>query len=601
MIRVGRRGLALVGTAVLTAGVLGVTPATVASARPNALSGLASATPFSQAQFASYATGSQVHLATLKVGANTLLGVEQAFSGVSVNSKGLGAAINDPLTGALVQTDLSSSAPNAYARGTGLEVGIGTSGNANQILLPGLAQSQAPPNGPPVTKTLLPVNIPGVLVAGVLKGIAATAYSPNFCPVGQPIAYGEGDAAGVGLLGSNPPLVTLSGNQTQTAQSQSRSDLVANPVIAGQSTADGTFGLVSTVAEHIAPVSINLGTGISVQVSVGGSGVNNPITLSTAADGQGHTKTSLVDTGTLTVKLVAAGVTTTILNVDLTQILGPNGLVVDANALPVVGPVLTLAGVTLQLAVAAPPKPIAGFPSNANATSAAFDLVKLNVGLGATQIAGLNVGHMEAAVDLPSGGIACTVPVAKTATPAAVNAGDTFVQTISVPSTSTALSDSTCDLTNIKVTDKIGVNSGSPTFTVGAISNGGVYDPTTKTITWANIGNYHPGDPPKQLTISISVPASSGSGVLMDTANVTAGLGNCNGGATGQATLIGNVGNIVISGGIILVAPSVGASGGPLARTGGAGPMIAWIGAALLAAAEVTRRMVRRARQPELS
>jgi hypothetical protein len=580
MIRFRKRGLALMGTAVLTAASVGVVPAASASTQPRALA--AASTPFTNSQFLTYATGAQVHLSAVQTAASTLANIEQAFSAVSVNSGNLSTAISDPATGALLQP--SQPAANAYGRGAGLEVGLGLpAATADQIRL-GIAEASAPPLGPVVTKTVLPINLPGILTAGVLKGIAAAAYLPTFCPVGQPLAYGEGDAAGVSVLSN---LLSLSGTQTQTAQSQSRSDLVAN--------SDGTFGLQSSVSEHIAPISVNLGTGLSLQISLGGSGVNAPITLATHADGHGNNTRALTNTGTLVISLVTPLATTNIVNVNLNTILGPAGLVVDANALPIVGALLTGLGITLKLTVAGQPHAIASFPTGPNAISAAYDLLSLDVGLGALKVAGLKVGHMETGVDLASGAISCTVPVAKVANPAVVQAGSSFTWTILIPATSTVLGASTCDLTAIRATDKISVNSGSPTFTIDSISNGGTYNASTGTITWSNLGTYHPGDPPIALKIGVSVPSGSSAGVLQDTANVTAGLGNCTGGVTGVATAIGAVQNAIIGGSVTLIAPQVTAAGTGLAATG-TGPMLPWIAAGLLLLAAVTHRVLRRAR-----
>jgi hypothetical protein len=571
------------GTLILTGAMLGVVPATQASAQPRVVAAAAS-TPYSAASFLTYATGSQVHLNAVATTASKLLGVEQAFSAVSANTGGLGTAINDPQTGALVQP--SEPGANAYGRGSGLEVGAGlTPAQQNQLQL-GLAEAKSPPISAPVTKTTLPLNLGTLLTAGVLKGIAGAAFLPSACPIGEPLAYGEGDAAGVSVLSST---VGLSSGANQTAQSVSRSDLVAN--------ADGTFGLQSTVKEILAPISINLGTGLSIQVSVGGSGINAPITLATSSDGEGHNKTTLTDTGTLVVSLVSAGVTTTLVNVNLNTILGPNGLVVDANTIPVVGALLTTLGITLDLNVAVPPKAIAGFPTGPNAVSAAFNLVSLNLGLGATQIAGLDVGHMETGVDLASGAIACSIPMAKTANPMTVTAGNTFTWSISIPASAASVADSSCDFTNITASDKISVQSGSPTFTINSISNGGTYNASTGTVTWASLPDYVPGTPPEVLTISVSVPANSPTGVLEDTATATASLGTCTGGPiTGVASLVGDVSGVHLTGSITLIGPAVtGAAGSQLPFTG-QGPELAWIAAGLLAMAEVSRRLLRRAR-----
>ncbi len=505
--------------------------------------------PFSQAQFSSFASGSEVHLGALTLGSATLASVEQAFSGVTSNSAGLTSPFSSHvIPPALIQPALGAGV-NTYARGTGLEVGLATNApTINQILLPGLAESHAPPTTAAVTKTLLPINIPGVLTAGVLKGIAATSYAATFCPVGQPLAYGEGDAAGVALLGA-PPLVGLSSNSNQTAQSQSRTDLFANP--------DSTFGMISQVQEIIAPISINLGAALSLQIAVQGTGINKPVTLQVVTDGEGHSGFQVVNnTAQVVITLVAGAVSTTLVSLSLNQLLGQGGLVID-NSTPVVGAVLSALGINLGLAIATPPQaiPVAG----ANTVAAQFNLVSLHLALnGGLQIANLNIGHMEAGVSLPTGSISCSIPVAKAANPTTVVAGQSFTWTISIPSSAADLADSACDLTHIAARDTISVNSGAPTFSVTAISNGGTFNSTTGTITWANLGNYHPGDPPILLTVTVAVPADSPAGVLQDTANVTAGLGNCTGGATGVATLIGpNLGSVVIAGTITLVAPQI--------------------------------------------
>lgn len=134
------------------------------------------------------------------------------------------------------------------------------------------------------------------------------------------------------------PLLSLSGSNANPAESQSRSDLVAN--------GDGTFGLRSTVSEEIAPVSINLGPGVAIVITMAGAVPGGPVSLSTGTDGNGHNTTLLGDNDVLAVNLVAAGVATNLLTVNPGLITGPNGLVVNANTLPVVGSLLSALGVS---------------------------------------------------------------------------------------------------------------------------------------------------------------------------------------------------------------------------------------------------------------
>jgi len=573
------------GTAILSAATVGMVPAASASAAPRALA--AAGTPFAQARFAAYGTGSEVHVDALKVGANTIANVEQAFSGNTAASGGLGGVVASPVTGALVQTDQTANAANAYGRGSGAEVGLGlTQAQKDQIQL-GIAEAHAAPPTPLITKTAIPLNIPGVLTTGLLTGRAAASYVPTFCPVGNPLAYGEGDAsAPTAVVGAAPPLVSATGAAgTQAAQSTTRTDLVAN--------ADGTFGIQNTVKEILAPLTVNLGSALQLAVTVQGNGPNSPFTVSTFNDGEGHSGVAFSNNDPV-VKIdlkLGAAPAVNLATVKLSLLAGIiNPLLGSTSALH---NTLALLGINLSIDVGVA-KPLPG--AMAGATSVAYDLLAINASLPSAglTIANVKLGHVESEVVLPSGPIACTIPVSKVSSAATVAAGNSFTWTISVPSSASLLSDSTCDLVNIRATDKISVNSGSPSFTIGAISKGGVYDTSTGTITWANLGTYHPGDTPILLTIQVNVPANSPSGVLADTANVLAGLGNCNGGVSGEATAIGAFQNAIIGGSITLIAPQITSTGG-LAATG-TGPTLPWVAAGLLVVAEATRRLLRRAR-----
>jgi hypothetical protein len=581
MIRFRRRGLAVLGAVVLSGASVAMVPAMPVSAAPRALAAVG--TPFAQASFGAYGTGSEISLKAVTLGATTLAGVEQAFSANTAASGGLKGVVASPVTGALVQTDQTANNANAYGRGSGAEVGLGlTTAQKNQIQL-GIAEAHAAPPSGLITKTAIPLNIPGLLTTGLLTGRAAAAYNSQFCPVGQPLAYGEGEAsAPTSVVGSSPPVVSGTGaSGTQAAQTTTRTDLVAN--------ADGTFGIQNTVKEIITPLTVNLGTALQIAVTVQGADANNPFSISTFNDGEGHAgvKTSNGDPViTIALKIGAAAPITlasvkrSLLAGIINPLLGSSGTLHNT---------LALLGINLSVDVGATISP--------TATSVAYDLLAINASIPAAGItvANVRVGHVESSVMLPNGPIACTVPVAKVASAPTVAAGNSFTWTILIPSSAAALSDSTCDLVHIHATDKISINSGSPSFTIGTISNGGVYNTSTGTITWADLGTYHPGTAPIQLTVMVSIPANSPNGVLADTANVTAGLGNCTGGASGEATAIGAVDNAIIGGSITLIAPAVTASGNNLATTG-SGPTLPWIAVGLLVMAEGTRRLLRRAR-----
>ncbi|HEX3425278.1 MAG TPA: hypothetical protein VHT30_04045 [Acidimicrobiales bacterium] len=592
MNRFRKRGVALLGAAVLTGFTVGVIPA-AASAAPRSLA--AQGTPFGQAGFVSYGTGSELDLSAVSGGGSTLANVDQAFSGVTAAGGTVGSgAVTSPITGAVVQPAGVPSGINATARGSGLEVGLGlTTAQANQIKL-GIAESESPPPssdgtlaGPAVAT--VPVSIPGVIQTGILHGFTATSYNSSFCPVGQPLAFGLGSAAApTSVLGTTVASPGAAASSTQTG-------LVANT--------DGTFGLETKVAETIAPLQVSLPTNpaTTITVTVQGTSPTSPVTLTAFTDGEGHSTVALGNADpTVTVAISLLGAAPLTITASLAGL--ANALNPLLGTTGTVSTVLKGLGITLSLNIGngtTITSPIPTFSNGTNAISGAYDLLALHAALGTTTLADLRLGHMEAAAALPNGSISCSVPVAKVANPANVTAPGTFTWTILIPSSTAALNDSTCDLINIKATDKISRFSGSPTFTVGTISNGGVYDSSTGTITWSNLGTYHPGDPPIALTVNMSVPADSGAGVLQDTANVSAGLGNCTGGVTGETSLIGpNLSSVVVSGSITLRAPSVAGAAGTnnTMPVTGTGPTLAWVSAGLLILAFGTRRVLRKVR-----
>jgi len=201
---------------------------------------------------------------------------------------------------------------------------------------------------------------------------------------------------------------------------------------------------------------------------------------------------------------------------------------------------------------------------------------------------------MEAAVEVPAGGVRCSIPVSKVASIDPVTAGTEFNYTITIPSDPALFAALyNCDLVNISAVDRVEVESGSPRIELLGASNGGVI--SGNTVTWPNLGNYVLGQPPIVLTINARIPANSGPGVLRDTVNVSATLGNCRGTGTagedivGQANVTGNatLNGSAITGAVTLIGPNV--NPGDLAATGGnSWPLVAG-GGFMLAALGLVR------------
>jgi hypothetical protein len=162
--------------------------------------GTATAQPVSDQSFSAYGSGTVVGLNVLRLGNVQTLNAQVGFAGQSMNSKGLATTTNNEL-GYVVQPSLP--AKTSYARGTGLELGVLTPQPAtdpNQILVAGLAQSSAPPIGPPLTRQIGPINLGPILWANLLRSKTQAASDPTTCTVGKPVAFGQAEVARVDLL-----------------------------------------------------------------------------------------------------------------------------------------------------------------------------------------------------------------------------------------------------------------------------------------------------------------------------------------------------------------------------------------------------------------
>jgi hypothetical protein len=217
-----------------------------------------------------------------------------------------------------------------------------------------------------------------------------------------------------------------------------------------------------------------------------------------------------------------------------------------------------------------------------------------------THLADIRVAHMEAKAVVPAGGIECPVPISKVAkdssgtTVTTVNSGQNFSFVISIPKDADALKGSGCDFLIKSVVDTVVTKSGSAKATFNGADHGGVVSNGGSTVTWTNVGTYHPGDPPILLTINAS--ASGGAGVLEDTVVPTITLVNCNAGPTNSDLVqtFNFVGQAL--GGPFVLATSVGGPAVAPARlaTTGEQPWIPVVGGGLLLGAMALWRGRRR-------
>jgi hypothetical protein len=558
------------------------------------------------ASFNGYATGAELYLSALAGSATQVADLYQGFSGASTASSGLTHVI-DSETGANVQPAEPASV-RSYATGSGFELGVDTAtiptSDVNQIKIAGHFSQTAPPDTTEAAKTIGPVSLPPLAQAQVLTGDGDAVYNDAVCPVGQPLSYGYGDAAGVGALYTgSTPLLSTAGTGTSVAQSTSQTFLSSN--------GDGSFGLSTQASDIIAPISVNLpgGTALSVAVQSAG-GVDDPVSLTARTTGESTGASIKVSTDDIvTVKLG----NTILLQIPLSSI-APGGLQIPlstsaiteiptlAGNLPGVGPtlqsvlgsnsalggLLSAVGTTANQVQGGSPVSlgyldidttphqigkaanVAATPTGGTAASGAIDLIHLHLGLSSTvltlpTLADFYVGHLETAAT-QTAPITCTVPVIKTSSTETVQAPGSFTYNIEVPDPAyLGLID--CDLDNMTVTDTIGDLQGTPSFQVTsavdtANNEAGTVTQTNShnaTVTWTGL-SYKIANPPNApipLTITISVPADTSDGKITDTVTAVATTANCKGGAMASTAAAAAGSGASLTGSYTLQEPAV--------------------------------------------
>jgi hypothetical protein len=564
------------------------------------MAGIASSPAGAQAvsdqAFGGYGSGATASINVLQLGQTQALNVQAAAAGQSTNSRGLPATGLFNEFGYVVQPDSLSA--NSYGRGTGLELGLLTpvpNPDPNQILLAGLAQAQAPPDSGLITKQIGPIKLGGVAFANLLRGQAQAIWDPNTCAIGKPYSFGQGEATALQLLGTPDPntgeltlpLVgallppgTPDPNNRNVSRTRSFTYLIPN--------GDGTFGVVSETRQTIAPVTL---AGGAITLELLGEWALRAI--ATGKPGGARVEYAPVGAGPTTPVLTLT-IGTSSVTLTTQQLFGPGGF----NTASILGALSAV----LQLTVGTPARALGGTGAPAVATdgtsaSAASDVVTLNVlnlpGLAGAKVA---IGHMEAAAVAPPGGVRCNIPVAKVGTPDPVTVGQDFTITIRIPSDA-ALFERLfgCDLIGIKAVDVHTTESGNATFTLTGADHGGVLSGDGRTVTFENLGDYHIGDPPLELHVFGHIPGNSGAGVLKDTVDVQASLGNCTGTGAGEDVVGRAIGGGAVIGTFTLIGPEVSRAGA-LAATGGDERLLLLGGVFLLGALGVRRRLRRPAR-----
>src|SRR4051812_20442830 len=286
--------------------------------------------------FQAYANGTKQHVRLVDAGGQTVANVDTSFSGATVNSGGLGSAVNNVFN---EPVQPAQPGKNSYARSAAAEVGLGSSFPANtdpsQIILPSLLEAAAAPTTGLLTKNLIdPIQGNPLLYISAATDKSQALWNPDFCPLGQPISYGENDLANAMLLnagsaafpGGNPLVsVTPSGDYTTTNFNQSYTYLFP--------TGPSTFGIGAVNRQVFAPLTIGKGLGpagsdVAVltllgtwQLRVENTGNGAPTVTYAAFDNLGNKLQGATPVATLSI----AG--TPAISITAQQVFGANGFV----------------------------------------------------------------------------------------------------------------------------------------------------------------------------------------------------------------------------------------------------------------------------------
>jgi len=590
-----RKSRMIIAVFVLALAGVGFIPAAPSSAQ----------VPFFTADFSGYATGTAVHFDALQLGVTgpKVANLDQAFSSATVASKGsntvpafgpnaapgtIVAETDNVLQPALPNTQLDAElkGDRSYSRGSGLEVGLGESlpTQDNTLILDSKVQASAPPSSKVLRAEVGPVAASPAAYASLLRGQSVARWNSDGCILGEPISEGLGYAADAQLVNTGKvnedgtfaaPLAAADapGPERNASSSVSRTRLV--PQTAADNKLLGpAFGLMTEARETIAPTTFFKGQANEFTIEILGEWA-----LKAVATGVGGASGNWVFYGpvgmspeTPVVRVIRGGAITQLTTQDL---LGDKGLVVNVPNVA-------------EIAIGEDPRKIGGnadskpeLAADGTSAAAAVDIVRVTLlearddkGNVTRSAADFRLGHMEARAKVPSGGIACPLPVVKTVDRNNVAPGDEFTYTIQVIN---PFAD--CELTSVKVVDVIKVEQGIlyeiTSSTPKADSQ------TSNSLTFNDIGPI-PARGSKEIKVGIKILEGSAGGKFTNTATAT--------GVCLQATARGDAKvKVALSGNTVVVLPEVDRV---LAVTGI--PPIGPIAGAAAALAVLARRAARR-------
>ncbi len=325
-------------------------------------------------RFTASATGTAIYVGALQ-GPAERAAVRAGFSGATVSAAGLTVGTIDEL-GATVAT--GGAGRHTEARGRGLDV--------NGLVVAGAAEAAAPPTAAPVANEASLVDIPDVASVSLARGEADPAWSHDTCVAGRPLSFGSGRALAVVL-----PVAAVD---------VARTDATTELRPAGD-----TFSVVAEARHGAATVRLLPGTPEETTIEVLGETVlraradGNPggVALEYAAVGTDPAAPFLrITRGKDVVQLTSQ------------EVIGRRGVALAQT--PVMDLRIGEAPRGYDTAGGAQPHVAA----DGTAASAVVDLLRVQLLTGGSgEMLDIRIGHLEAEVTVPAGGVRCPAPVAK--------------------------------------------------------------------------------------------------------------------------------------------------------------------------------------------
>jgi hypothetical protein len=328
--------------------------------------------------YAAFATGTVLHAGVGGIGAT----LDVVSSTAAATSAANATAVNSELGRVALPV---FPAKGSYGQGLGLGVGLGLLPGASTSLF-GSAVATAPPNSAPVEQEAAPVQVGSMAHAAPLRARAQALSSAGGCVLGSNLAYGQGNAADltmVGLTGLKGLSVGASG-AAPVSRSESKTVVVPG-------SEPGRLGLMGETSQVLAPVTLLAGTANATTVEVKGQWV-----LRVTADGKNssvsYSPQGMTGDETLVMVRNAAGTVVAQATASQMRLAGTVGLRLNVAGLG-------------EIVIGEQPRARgkAGAPvTSGTSAAAAVDLVRIRL-LGQD----VRLGHMEAAVAVPAAGVTC--------------------------------------------------------------------------------------------------------------------------------------------------------------------------------------------------